>query len=318
MGMLIGLICDVILSVGEAERELSTLSMVADKIEELILSHGDDESNDDFISKNEFKQMLANKKAVSILHEVGVDVVSLVDFADTIFEAGDGDGASGAHPGDGAQRKRHLTFGEFMGLILDLRGSNTARNKDIVNLQKHMNYKFQRLENRLMNMGCVTRYDRARHGSQEDSLSGETTGRRAQRSVWGVNTQETRTQTPGQSHLSFQDTVTGSLRDLRASHERELAVLRADHLRLLDKLAEHEKAAGKSLAGVLAVSGQAPEVAANFMEVPRFVDQFPIDAVTFSRSSSNGMDDAAAAKPQPATSPPHTPEFWRTNAFQHD
>jgi len=218
----------------EEERELTTLTFVAEKIEELILSHGDAESDDNFISKNEFKQMLTNRQAVSILHKVGVDVVGLVNFTDTILEQGDG---------DDAHKKKQLTFSEFMDLILDLRGSKTARNRDIVNLQKHIDYKFQRLTRRLMDMDCVARYDRA-------ALSGETTRRGAQVSVWGLKVQASKTQGPGQSHppgvttvATVQDIVTGSLRDLQSSHERELAVLHAENLRLLNKLADHGKTA---------------------------------------------------------------------------
>merc|ERR1712129_592651 len=71
----------------------------------------------------------------------------------------------------------------------------------------------------------------------------------------------------GQSHLSgattvamFQDLVTGSLRDLQASHQRELAVLHEENLRLLDKLADRGKAAGKSLAGVVEVATKVPRI----------------------------------------------------------
>merc|ERR1719433_2386288 len=175
MNMLIGVMCDMVLNVGEAEREASTLSFVAEKIEELILSVGPSENHDTLIpkliSKNEFERMLANQKAVSILHEVGVDVVGLVDFADTIFEADNGDKAQG---------KKQLTFGEFVELILDLRGSTTSRVKDVINLRKHINYKFQRLESWLMDMDCKACHNRARSGLQEAALSGERATRWAQ------------------------------------------------------------------------------------------------------------------------------------------
>merc|ERR1712226_570530 len=132
--------------------------------------------------------------------------------------------------------EKQLTFPEFMAVILDLRGSKTARVKDVVNLRKHINYRFQRLDDRLMDITCVLRDRMA-------ELHGGTTPKGSQ---WSVGREDVRagvTKSHGQSNLpgvtsvaKFQDTVIGSLRDLQASHERELAVLHAENIRLLDKL----------------------------------------------------------------------------------
>jgi hypothetical protein len=56
---------------------------------------------------------------VRALTEVGVDVIGLVDFADVIFEDDD-----------------ELSFGRFMEIVLELRGSNSATVKDIIELRK--------------------------------------------------------------------------------------------------------------------------------------------------------------------------------------
>jgi hypothetical protein len=278
----------MVLTVGETERETATLTWVTEKIDELINSAGADENNDNLISKDEFKAMLSNKTAVSILHEVGVDVVGLVDFVDIIFDAGDNDG-----------KEKRLTFGELMGVILDLRGSKTARVSDLVMLRKHMNQCFKRLERQLMDMDCLARYHREKNCLQEEALSGRRSGIGAQRSVWGVDVEASKIQRPGHYHPSgvttvamFQDIITGSLRDLQASQERELAVLHAENLRLLDKLADLGKAAGMSLAGVL-------EVAAN---VPR-KSQWRTDSISSAFSTSMGTALTAIAEPQPVTSP---------------
>merc|ERR1712008_583508 len=131
-------------------------------------------------------------------------------------------------------------------------------------------------------------------------MGGGRTAGGAQGSVWGIDVdfRASRTQRPVQDHPSgvttvamFQDIITGSLRDLQASQERELAVLHAENLRLLDKLADLGKAAGMSLAGVL-------EVAAN---VPR-KSQWRINSISSGFSTSMGTAVTATAGPQPVTS----------------
>jgi len=285
MNMLIGVICEMVLTVGETEREKSTLDFVTEKIEELISSAGADQDDDNLISKDEFIGMLNNKKAVTILHQVGVDVVGLVDFADTIFEPSDG---------DNAQPEKKLTFGEFMDVILDLRGSKTARVKDIVNLRKHINDRFQRLESRMMDIDCLSRYHRARSAMQEGALSGGTTSTSSQTPV-DNRTNRTQSHSPHVTTVAkVQDMVTSSLRDLQASHERELAVLHEENLRLLDKLDDLGKAAGKSLAGVLEVASK----------VPRSTSQQPIDfSILANSSTSTGTAATPTAGPQPPRSP---------------
>merc|ERR1740122_834442 len=82
MNMLIGVICEMVLNVGEAEREKATVDFVTEKLQRLMETCGVDENNDMLISKQEFLTMLTNRKATSILYDVGVDVVCLVDVAD--------------------------------------------------------------------------------------------------------------------------------------------------------------------------------------------------------------------------------------------
>merc|ERR1711933_489234 len=55
------------------------------------------------------------------LQDVGVDVVSLVDFTDFIFQNG-----------------RELTFSDCMDVVLQLRGTNASTVKDIVDLRKQV------------------------------------------------------------------------------------------------------------------------------------------------------------------------------------
>merc|ERR1719362_1023409 len=103
MNMLIGVICEVVSAVAATEQEVSMVCYVKEKIEELMASGSTD--GDNMISKEEFKGMLENKKALTILNDVGVDVVSLPDFTDTIFEP------------DEYGNPKALTFAEFMNVV---------------------------------------------------------------------------------------------------------------------------------------------------------------------------------------------------------
>lgn len=98
--------------------------------------------------------MLVNPKAIEILQDVGVDVVGLVDFKDTLFED-DGQKEQDEDDDDDdneelkeAEEKR-LSVSDLMGLVLELRGGNTATVRDIVNLRKYINGRFAAVENKL-------------------------------------------------------------------------------------------------------------------------------------------------------------------------
>merc|ERR1711956_35954 len=99
------------------------------------MTEGGDEDADGMISKKEFEDLLNKEKAISILGEVGVDGVQLLDLKDTLF-------ASDSEFDDTDGRK--LTFAEFMDLILDLRGCNNATVKDMVTLRKYIDNRFVR------------------------------------------------------------------------------------------------------------------------------------------------------------------------------
>merc|ERR1712222_141953 len=79
------------------------------------------------ISRREFEGLLMLPEAARTIQAVGVDVVGLVDFADFIF------------PDD-----TELSFGDFMELILQFRGSNTATVRDVVELRKFIMFDLEK------------------------------------------------------------------------------------------------------------------------------------------------------------------------------
>mmetsp|Transcript_37206 Transcript_37206/g.71530 ORF Transcript_37206/g.71530 Transcript_37206/m.71530 type:complete len:670 (-) Transcript_37206:184-2193(-) len=164
MNMLIGVICEVVSAVAATEKEALMLAHVRDQMRTIVATG--DRNEDREISKTEFLELLQKKKAADILQDVGVDVIGLVDVADTIFEA---------RPED-AGEDRNLSFAEFMNLVLDLRGSNTATLKDITDLRRHMNSRFSHLEHKIIEHLSVAlrrsiTFQRCRPDDDESSAS---------------------------------------------------------------------------------------------------------------------------------------------------
>eukprot|EP00418_Pyrodinium_bahamense_P014751 CAMPEP_0179123766 /NCGR_PEP_ID=MMETSP0796-20121207/58462_1 /TAXON_ID=73915 /ORGANISM="Pyrodinium bahamense, Strain pbaha01" /LENGTH=238 /DNA_ID=CAMNT_0020822413 /DNA_START=1 /DNA_END=714 /DNA_ORIENTATION=- len=151
MNMLIGVICEVVSAVANTETEQLTLTYVKEKIQEIMEATGADDDADHMISKDEFIKLLQNEKAAKILNEVGVDVVGLVDFVDEIFDQPPADDNNG---GTKDLEEKKLTFEEFMTVVLELRGSNSATVKDVVQLRKHLNTQLGRLERKLADLRC--------------------------------------------------------------------------------------------------------------------------------------------------------------------
>merc|ERR1740117_1641810 len=131
MNMLIGVLCEVVSAVAVSEKEEMLVTFVHEKLSavmELI-----DEDGGGTISRHEFMQILDNEEAIESLEAVGVDVIGLVDYVDFIFET---DGAEEFMEGDEKPPETELTLSDFMGVILQLRGSNSATVKDVVDIRK--------------------------------------------------------------------------------------------------------------------------------------------------------------------------------------
>mmetsp|Transcript_92938 Transcript_92938/g.272037 ORF Transcript_92938/g.272037 Transcript_92938/m.272037 type:complete len:602 (-) Transcript_92938:75-1880(-) len=128
MNMLVGVLCEVVSAVAATEKEGLQVTFVTSKLQAVLAQI--DKNGDGMISNDEFAKILENPEATAALQEVGVDVVGLVDFADHIFE----DDYNQDENGEAV--KRDLTLEQFMGVVLQLRGSNHATVKDVVDLRK--------------------------------------------------------------------------------------------------------------------------------------------------------------------------------------
>jgi hypothetical protein len=119
MNMLVGVLCEVVSVVSSVEKESLLVNYVKTTLQHMLITSGIDADGDHKIARSEFETLLELPGAARAIQEVGVDVVGLMDFTDFIFKDG-----------------KELSFPDFMDTILQLRGTNTATVKDIVDLRK--------------------------------------------------------------------------------------------------------------------------------------------------------------------------------------
>jgi voltage-gated sodium channel len=121
MNMLIGVLCEVVSAVADTERESILTEAVKEKMLGIVAKLDTNKNNR--ISYEEFTQIMAKPEALQALEDVDVSAVGIVDFAELFFLGEDGTGIE-------------LTFEDFMECVLDLRASNTATVKDVLDLWK--------------------------------------------------------------------------------------------------------------------------------------------------------------------------------------
>lgn len=119
MNMLVGVLVEVVSVVSAVEKDQMTMTYVKSMLMSMLEDYDADEDHNMSISKSEFEQLLLKPRAARIIQDVGVDVVGLVDFMDFIFKDG-----------------QELSFPEFMDVVLQLRGTNNATVRDVVDLRK--------------------------------------------------------------------------------------------------------------------------------------------------------------------------------------
>lgn len=137
MNMLVGVMCDVIGNVTSKEKEEMQVASVKRELHELLEGMNRD---DGYISKEEFADLLLSPRATTALAGLGVDVLSLVDAADLLFQSDE----------HGQQFDKRLDFDVFMDAVLQLRGANTATVRDITNLRNYIH-----MQNTKRNLGFL-------------------------------------------------------------------------------------------------------------------------------------------------------------------
>eukprot|EP00931_Biecheleriopsis_adriatica_P115140 TRINITY_DN90977_c0_g1_i1.p1 TRINITY_DN90977_c0_g1~~TRINITY_DN90977_c0_g1_i1.p1 ORF type:complete len:634 (+),score=153.24 TRINITY_DN90977_c0_g1_i1:268-1902(+) len=127
MNMLIGVLCEVITAVSDAETEALRVAWMTETLKTAL--DGADENSDGFIDVDEFYRMLSDERVQDVLDTVEIDPVGLIDFVDVIFDGGEPtDDKPGAKP--------QVPFEVFKDRLLELRGSNNCTVKDMIGLRK--------------------------------------------------------------------------------------------------------------------------------------------------------------------------------------
>lgn len=128
MNMLVGVLVEVVAMVSTVENETLMVNMVRAKMHQMIEVLGLDLDGNGTLSRDEFEALLVLPAAAQFIQDVGVDVVGLVEYSEFIFKD-----------------DKELGFTEFVELILQLRGTNTATVKDIVDTRKQVMTEIDRL-----------------------------------------------------------------------------------------------------------------------------------------------------------------------------
>lgn len=133
LNMLIGILCEVVSAVAAVEREEILVLDITNKLQRVLSKL--DKNNDGHLCKAEFMKILQVDEAARALEEVGVDPVSIVDFADFIFGENDGDEDGG----------ENLSFGKFMEILLTLRAENKSTIRDMISIRSHVASQVEKL-----------------------------------------------------------------------------------------------------------------------------------------------------------------------------
>eukprot|EP00931_Biecheleriopsis_adriatica_P095112 TRINITY_DN6873_c0_g2_i1.p1 TRINITY_DN6873_c0_g2~~TRINITY_DN6873_c0_g2_i1.p1 ORF type:complete len:597 (-),score=97.78 TRINITY_DN6873_c0_g2_i1:15-1775(-) len=136
MNMLIGILCDVVTVVAQVEKEEMLIKQLEITLSDLLCNV--DADSNKHISRQEFVMLLTDQSWIKALSKLNVDLFGLIDLTDFIFDKHD-----------------NVKFSEFMEMILQLRGTNTATVKDIVDLRKLMKENHERIESMLRSAGVT-------------------------------------------------------------------------------------------------------------------------------------------------------------------
>jgi len=120
MYMLVGVLVEVMSAIASSEKEGMTVSFVATQLRETMEALN--KSPDQSLSQAEFEKFLLEPEVVRVISGVGVDIGTLLDMMDIVFEDLDKKGING------------LSFESMVELLLNLRGANTATVKDVKEL----------------------------------------------------------------------------------------------------------------------------------------------------------------------------------------
>eukprot|EP00929_Paragymnodinium_shiwhaense_P094629 TRINITY_DN5532_c0_g1_i1.p1 TRINITY_DN5532_c0_g1~~TRINITY_DN5532_c0_g1_i1.p1 ORF type:complete len:677 (-),score=188.95 TRINITY_DN5532_c0_g1_i1:104-2134(-) len=116
MNMLIGVLCNVVICVGTADKEEFLMGYTRTLLKRVFPK----ESEKATMNKQDFVKALRKDSTQAILADLGVDSAGLAEYADVMF----------------TETNPEVSFQDFMEMILQLNGSRDMHIRDLVNLRK--------------------------------------------------------------------------------------------------------------------------------------------------------------------------------------
>eukprot|EP00930_Biecheleria_cincta_P029877 TRINITY_DN20733_c0_g1_i1.p1 TRINITY_DN20733_c0_g1~~TRINITY_DN20733_c0_g1_i1.p1 ORF type:complete len:609 (+),score=114.18 TRINITY_DN20733_c0_g1_i1:147-1973(+) len=135
MNMLIGMLCEAISVISQVENDELLFTNLRESLSRIMQETQADIDGSGCLDKDEFTRLNEHAKWIQLMKEVDVDPIALFDLAEFEFES-----------------NSELTFADFMTLIMELRGTNQATVKDIVDLRKTLTIQTTRIEQELSDL----------------------------------------------------------------------------------------------------------------------------------------------------------------------
>lgn len=114
MNMLIGILCEVVTAVIEAEKNDAAISLVKDHL--LVALKNLDEDNSGEISREEFAAVIRDKGGMKVMKELKVDVPHLMTMQDMLFP----------------DKSKCIPINRVLELVLTCRGDRPATSQDVI------------------------------------------------------------------------------------------------------------------------------------------------------------------------------------------
>jgi len=128
MNMLIGILCDVVFTVSDNQKEENLEREICEKVE--ALAHELDANGDGAVSGEEFTEAMDRPEFLVKLSNFGVDVPALLDFAYYVF-----------------QENEELSYANFHHMVVQFRGGKAATLKDIMDMRKQISIQLSTIVN---------------------------------------------------------------------------------------------------------------------------------------------------------------------------
>jgi hypothetical protein len=131
MNMLLGIVCQVVTRVAEAQSDASSIVEMRSKLKSTMEQMGLDQNA--CLGMDEFRKLFEEPAMVHALSEIGIDVIALVECAELLFDNED----------------TEITYQEFVLDLVKFRGTLPCTVKDVMDIRMHLMSECRKLEHQL-------------------------------------------------------------------------------------------------------------------------------------------------------------------------